>query len=690
MKTRKWISLLFFTGLILSLVLPAKAGNSSPAEPDPAIPLSQGRPLTTPLIRGFAYSPYRDCQDSTTLQQPTIEDIKQDLQIIRKMGNSIRTYSSTGISAQIPALAHQVGLRVSAGVWLGKDKAANELEIQGAINIAHTVPLDSIIVGNEVLLRGDLSEDELLGYIQRVKKAVKVPVTTAEIGSVLLQHPRVMAAVDYEMVHLYPFWDGKSINGAALEVVNEYKYIKSKSKGKRVVIGETGWPSGGPTNKLAIPSPSNQYRFAREFINLALKDKVDFYYFDAFDEMWKTDESGVGQFWGLFHSDRTPKYQIKSLMKSSASGLPALTDQGMFQATLFETAAPLTPFFVYSDWENPANHFTPSGWMGDITEFTQDTCVRDENPWPGTDIKVSYTPTANDTNGWAGVYWLQPDNNWGTVPGAGFNLTGYQQVIFQARSDLPGTQIKFFVGGVSTDANGNPLPYPSSIKQPIFAQEADPADGFVNLTTAWQDYHIDLSKADLSNVFDGFGWSAEGVRSPGNKVFYLDNIRFETTAPNPAPLPPLHIYSGKSLRPGLNMGVNTSDGLTDWVTDLDGSMQAAYPADQSWGAIFITVGTPMPLGERASMDISNYQTLSVEMKGAIGGETVSIGIKDKFQPDDGTETKQSVSLTPAWETYTFPISSFTGTDLTNNYIPIEFVFADTAETMYFRNVQVLP
>ena len=222
-------------------------------------------------IEGIAYSPFRDCQNPHWGPEPSLEEVQEDLRLLRNMGNAVRTYASTGIQGKLPALARQMGLRVSAGAQLGRDKEKNEQEIAALIALAQTVDLESAIVGNEVLLRNDLTEDELLRYIQRVKAAIptSIPVTTGEIGSTLLAHPRVMAAVDLELVHLYAYWDGIPIENAAPHVVDLYHKIQARVPAKRVVIGETGWPASGPPNGLAVPSASNQRRFLREFLSLA-------------------------------------------------------------------------------------------------------------------------------------------------------------------------------------------------------------------------------------------------------------------------------------------------------------------------------------------------------------------------------------------------------------------------------------
>jgi hypothetical protein len=147
------------------------------------------------------------------------------------------------------------------------------------------------------------------------------------------------------------------------------------------------------------------------------------------------------------------------------------------------------------------------------------------------------------------------------------------------------------------------------------------------------------------------------------------------------------IFVGDTLASGYNMGVNASRGLTNWVTVKSGEICMAYPSGQSWGAVFITVGKPTQ-PPRPGKDLSNYHQMSLELRGQVGDESVSIGIKDKKQPDDGSETKVPVSgLTTDWKPFAFPLSQFTGADLHNLYVVIEFVFAGTPATVCARNIQ---
>ncbi len=139
-----------------------------------------------------------------------------------------------------------------------------------------------------------------------------------------------------------------------------------------------------------------------------------------------------------------------------------------------------------------------------------------------------------------------------------------------------------------------------------------------------------------------------------------------------------------------DMGVDSSGQRRDWLETTEGAMKMAYPAGQSWGAVFITVGPPAD-PPRPWKDFSPFRTLSVELRGKNGGESVEIGIKDSSDPDDGSETKTLVSqLSSEWKTYEFLLSSFDSADLGELYVVAEFVFAGpTAQTVYFRNVRYL-
>ena len=142
------------------------------------------------------------------------------------------------------------------------------------------------------------------------------------------------------------------------------------------------------------------------------------------------------------------------------------------------------------------------------------------------------------------------------------------------------------------------------------------------------------------------------------------------------------------LSSGLDMGVNSSGSITNWVVSDNNVLRMSYPQNQSWGTVFITVGKPVSSYPRASRDYSNYSSLEIELKGNIGNEDILIGLKDRDDPDDGSETKVRISnLSTEWRFYSFELSQFGSADLKHLYIVTEFVFDGNAETISVRNIR---
>jgi len=276
------------------------------------------KPVYFKDIKGACYSPFRDGQNPNWGPYPSENEIREDMLILKNMSNAIRTYGVTKGLEKIVPIANQFNLKASPGAWLCSNREANEEEINSLINLAKNYKVESVIVGNEVVLRYEkgwdtLTERELIDYISRVKEAVDVPVTTVEPWHIWDTHAELVNAVDYILVNIHPYWEGISIDEAANYVIEKYKQIQNKYPHKQVVIGETGWPSDGLSNGKAVPSLENQRRFVEEFLDLANKEGVNFYYFEAFDEKWKEESNNVGPHWGFYYSDRTPKHPITAL-----------------------------------------------------------------------------------------------------------------------------------------------------------------------------------------------------------------------------------------------------------------------------------------------------------------------------------------------------------------------------------------
>lgn len=260
------------------------------------------------------YSPFRNGQSPHTGVYPSEEEIREDLTLLQPLVAAVRVYGATHGLERIPAIAKELGIACLAGAWIGKDSDANQQEVQNLIAIAQAGQAEKVAVGSEVLLRGDLTEAELIALIQQVKRQVSVPVSTGDIYQTWLDHPNLAEACDYLLVHIYPYWEGFPAEQALERIKAAYQRLKAAYPEKPLVLGEVGWPSGGQTNGQAVPDPVSQRRFARQVIEWAKSQGVEVYLFEAFDEQWKTaDEGSVGAHWGLFLSDRTMKPEIRKV-----------------------------------------------------------------------------------------------------------------------------------------------------------------------------------------------------------------------------------------------------------------------------------------------------------------------------------------------------------------------------------------
>jgi exo-beta-1,3-glucanase (GH17 family) len=474
-------------GLALSVLLTSCSGGSS-TSPGSSVTSTSETACTQPksalgklTLAGLAYSPAHTGQDPSRGIFPSEEEIQADMPTLASLTRYIRTYSSTGPAAAIIQAAAAAHICVASGIWLGSDPAANAGEMAAGEQFAANGAVHSIIVGNEVLLRGDLSENQLGADIKQVRArlARAVPITMADTYDEWLRHPKLAEDVDFITVHIYPFWQGISIDSALQFVDETYQRLRAAFPNKPIVIGETGWPSAGPSYGAAVPSEENQVRYLKEFTSWAQAKKVQYFYFDAFDEGWKTNERGVGIHWGLYQQDGKVKPALSNILPSPAS------------ATLVQRS--------YRD---------------------------------------------------------------------------------------------IYVGG---------------------------------------------------------------------------------------------------LESGFGLGIDTSGQQRQWLTANGGSLLLTYPANQQWGTMFITVGPPVPPGHRPSLNLSAYRSLVVDLRAAVDGQCVRIGIKDKNQPDDGSETSVQRCLTTQWSTITLPLNTFTNVDLAHLYVVFEMLFQGSSSvTIGVRNIRYSP
>lgn len=266
------------------------------------------RNILNEKIHGISFSPYVEGQGPGT--QIEAEQISERLGIIKPNINWVRSFSCTEGNEQIPAISKANGLNTMVGVWLDDDLVNNEKELNNAIAVAKAGHVDILAVGNEVLLREDLTEEQLIGYINRAKEALpNVDVGYVDAYYEFEDHPNIAAACDVILANCYPFWESCPAEYSLLYMKDMYRRAVKAAKGKKVIITETGWPNVGTTEGGAVPSYENALKY---FINTYLwaeEEGIEVFYFSSFDETWKVaDEGDVGAYWGLWDKDGKLKY----------------------------------------------------------------------------------------------------------------------------------------------------------------------------------------------------------------------------------------------------------------------------------------------------------------------------------------------------------------------------------------------
>ena len=267
------------------------------------------------VIPGFAFSPYHNGQSPLTGIHPTLEQIESDLELLSGHTHAVRTYTLDVIFAEIPGLARKHGLNIAVGSWLDKDKEKNAREIKILLKVAVNNPRNvvRVIAGNESILRGDLSVEEMTEYLDHIRQELGVPVSNAEPYHVWLDEPELVEHVDYLAVHMLPYWEGIEVETAIGFIVQQMNALKQAYPDKPIVIGEVGWPSYGRTIKGAVASSANEAIFLRRFIDVAEQENYTFYIMEAFDQPWKEElEGAVGAYWGVYNIDRQPKFEFHS------------------------------------------------------------------------------------------------------------------------------------------------------------------------------------------------------------------------------------------------------------------------------------------------------------------------------------------------------------------------------------------
>jgi exo-beta-1,3-glucanase (GH17 family) len=266
-----------------------------------------------------SYAPFHDESHSPFDKSLYIDAarIDADLALLAQRFDCVRIYSVSQGLHETARLAQKHGLKVLLGIWIGRNAADNERELARGIDTVRKYPgaIRAVVVGNEVLLRGEQPPAALRRYIERVREALpEVPLTYADVWEFWLRNAELANAVSFVTVHILPYWEDRPVpvENAVGHVSHIYHHVKEVLKGKEVMIGETGWPSYGRQRQGAAPSLVNQARFIREFEVRAELEKIPYNVIEAFDQHWKRKQEGaVGGYWGLYDRFSQPKFPFK-------------------------------------------------------------------------------------------------------------------------------------------------------------------------------------------------------------------------------------------------------------------------------------------------------------------------------------------------------------------------------------------
>ncbi|HBI01359.1 MAG TPA: MFS transporter [Flavobacterium sp.] len=263
-------------------------------------------------LHGLCFSPYVEGQQAGDIL--TADQIKRRLDIITPHTNWIRSFSCTEGNELIPEIAHQKGLKTVVGAWISDDRVRNEKEIDTLIKLAKSGLVDIAAVGNEVLHRNEISEQELITYLKRVKEAVpSIPVAYVDAYYQFLDRPDLVSNCDVLLVNFYPFWEGANNDFSLSYLQNMMELTQTISKGKKIIIAETGWPSKGENVQEAIPSEINAMKYFIASQEWAKSNNIELFYFSSFDESWKVKQEGtVGTAWGIWDKNEKLKFELKT------------------------------------------------------------------------------------------------------------------------------------------------------------------------------------------------------------------------------------------------------------------------------------------------------------------------------------------------------------------------------------------
>ncbi len=261
-------------------------------------------------MHGICFSMYEDGQNPG--DDISMAQVERRVKILKPYAGAIRSFSCIEGNEYVPMMAKKHDINTLVGAWLGDDMDDNEKEIEALIKLAKEGYVDVAAVGNEVLYRNDLSLEQLVAYINRVKEALSglnIPVGYVDAYYEFSRHPILVETSDVILANLYPYWEGCPIEYALGHMQAMYGQVVDAAQGKPIIVTETGWPSQGGSLKGAVAGPEAAMKYFIDAMRWTKENDIPIYYFSSFDESWKVGPEGeVGAYWGLWDKHENLKF----------------------------------------------------------------------------------------------------------------------------------------------------------------------------------------------------------------------------------------------------------------------------------------------------------------------------------------------------------------------------------------------
>lgn len=279
---------------------------------DHSTPIAELRKMSREILEngmhGICFSMYEDGQEPGDIISEA--QIRRRIEILSPHSEWVRSFSCIEGNELVPRIAKEYGMQTLVGAWLGDDKEKNREEMEGLKQLASEGLVDIAAIGNEVMYRKDLTEDELLEYMHEFKEAFPdIPMGYVDAYYEFSHRPRITEACDVILSNCYPFWEGCPIDYSLPYMKDMYHQALAAGAGKKVIITETGWPSEGGGFEGSIASERNFLKYFIDAQKWSLDEDLEMFYFSSFDESWKVGPEGaVGAYWGLWDKNEKLKF----------------------------------------------------------------------------------------------------------------------------------------------------------------------------------------------------------------------------------------------------------------------------------------------------------------------------------------------------------------------------------------------